>query len=124
MGETTAIVLSNYRALIVIDAPDEVQQWADAFTTLARSGPRDWPGPAHLDLPTRVITLAALWGIVNASFSTSDGNWSVARSGLPRLVLPGGSTFGSSHRPGKGTHRNTGSMWHNALHACLGDFHS
>ena len=109
--------------LLVIDASDELQAWADALTQWAQLGGPDWPGPAHDLLPTRAITVARLWSIVEEQFYLEDLHWSVARTGLPQLTLPDGSRFGSDTPPSLPPEPNSGSMWHNTLHACLGNFH-
>jgi hypothetical protein len=111
------------RVLVVIDAPDEVQRWVDALTHFAQLGGPAWPDPPHATLPTGVVTLARLWEVVNREFFLGEDSWSVAEHGLPKLTLPDGSTFGSDIEADPAPEPNSGSTWHNALHACLGNFH-
>jgi hypothetical protein len=132
MPEKTMNQLAAGRAIHVVDAPLEVQAWADALAALARADPGDWGRPGHAALPNGVITVARLWDLVNKTFLVETRPWSVVRLGLPKLTLPDGTVFGGPNLaddpswtgPGTGRKPNRGSMWHNALHACLGDFHS
>lgn len=92
--------------ILVVDAPDNVQEWLDRFNALPN---RPTGGDRHPHSQrTIVITLSQLWRAVEAGTKAHNNidQWSIATSGLPPIPLP--------PNPGGGN------IWHNIWHAAGG----
>jgi hypothetical protein len=113
------------RAVIVVDAPEELQLWVDAVIASGRAGGRGWPPPSHAGpLPQVVLSVGQVWRMIQRGFKRDGDPWSISRDGLPLLEVDG-VNFGGAFAPDplEMQDPDSGSVWHNLAHAALGNFH-